>query len=67
MRSGVICSEDKTGSFELIADTFMSMEVIIFKSLALISLILFPNIGYGFNFDALKIFLICSLSKTALK
>ena len=41
MRLDFRCSEDEDGLFEVIADTFMAMEVILFKQLALISLIAF--------------------------
>ena len=42
-------SENKEGVFELIADTFMSTEVMLFKLLALISLIVFSIFGSGSN------------------
>ena len=44
------CSEDEEYLFEVIDDTFMSMGVIIFKLLSLISLVVFSNVGSGFNF-----------------
>ena len=44
--------------FEVIAYTFISIEVILFKLLALISLIVFSNVGYGSNFAASNLFLI---------
>ena len=50
MISDFTYSEDKECLFEVIADTFMSMEVILFKLLALISLIVFSNVGSGSNF-----------------
>ena len=52
------CSEYEEGLFEVIDDTFVSMEVIIFKWLALISLMVFSNVGSGSNFDASKLFFI---------
>ena len=48
--SNFICSEDEDGLFGVIAYTFMSMEVILFKLLSLISLIVFSNVGSGSNF-----------------
>ena len=47
----------------MIADTFMSMEVILFKLLALISLIVFSNVGSSLNFSASKLLLIHSILK----
>ena len=44
IRYDFICSEDEAGLLEVIADTFISMEVILFKWLSLISLILFSNV-----------------------
>ena len=46
--------------FEVIADTFVSMEVILLKNLALISLIVFSNVDPGLNFDALVLLFIPS-------
>ena len=47
----------------MIADTFVLMEVILFKLLALISLKVFSNVGSGSNFAALKMLLIQSGSR----
>ena len=55
-RSDFRSSEDKEGLFGAITDTFMLMEVIIFIWSALISLIVFSNIGSGSN-DATSILL----------
>ena len=44
----------------MIADTLMSTEMIIFKRLALISLIVFSNVSFGSNFAASKLLLIQS-------
>ena len=55
--SDFICSEDKEGLLEVIADTFMSMDAIIFKWLALIPSIVFSNIGSGSNVATSKLFL----------
>ena len=45
MRSSFRCSEDEEGLFEMIADIFMAIEVIFFKLLSLISLMVFSNVG----------------------
>ena len=63
MRSNRICSGDKEILFEVIADTFISMEVILFKLSALISLIVFSNIGSGSKFDTSIMMFILSCSK----
>ena len=57
MRSDFICSEDKEGLLKVIADTLMSMEVILFKLLALISLIVFSYVDSGSNIAASKLFI----------
>ena len=61
MRSDFRCSEDKVGLFEIIADRFMEAEVIIFRWLYLISLIIFSNVSSGSNFSTsiLLFILIC--------
>ena len=41
MISDLRCSEDKEGSFKVIAGIFMATEVILFKGLSLISSIVF--------------------------
>ena len=51
----------------MISDTFMSMEVILFKLSSLISLIVFSNVGSGSNFSASKLLLIQSESKSSSK
>ena len=63
MRSDFRCLEDKEGVFEVIADRFVSMEVILLKLLALISLIVFSNFGSGSNFDtSIMLFILrCSI------
>ena len=67
MISGFRCSENEEGMFEVIYDASMSMEVILFKLLYLISLIVFSNIGSGSNFAALKLLLIQRGSKFSSK
>ena len=61
------CLEDEYGLFKTISDTFMSMEVMLFKGLALISLILFSNVGAGSDFSASKLLLIQSGSNFSSK
>ena len=60
MRLDFRCSEDEEDLFGVVADTFMSMEVILFKLLALISLMVFSHVGSGSNFATSKLFLIQS-------
>ena len=52
--------EEKGGLFGVISDTFMSTEVILFKLLYLISLIVFSNVGSGSNFAASNLLFIIS-------
>ena len=51
----------------MIADTFMSMEVILFKLLHLILLIVFSNVGSGSIFSYSKLLFILSGSKLVSK
>ena len=51
--------------FEVIYDASMSMEVILFKLLDLISLIVFSNVGSGSNFATSILLFILSCSKFA--
>ena len=67
MKPDFICSEDEESWFKVIADTLISMEVILFKWWALISLIIFSNIGSGSDFAAIKLLLIQSGSKFSSK
>ena len=62
VRLDFICSEDKEGLFEVIDDTSISTEVVLFKWLALISLIVFSNVGPGSNFSTSKLLFIVSCS-----
>ena len=62
MRLDFECSEDEEGLFKVISDTFMSMEVILFKLLALVLLIVFSNAGFGSDFSALELLFIRSRS-----
>ena len=50
----------------MIDDTFMSMEVIFFKRLSFISLVLFSNVGLGLNFaTTIMLFILsCSILST---
>ena len=60
-------SENKEGFFEVIADTFMSIQMMLFELLDFISLIVFSNIFSGLNFSASKMLLIQSGSELMSK
>ena len=67
MRSDFRCSEDKEFLFEVIADKLISMEVILFQILALVSLIVFSNVVSGSNFPVSNLLFILSGSKLLSK
>ena len=67
MRSAFICSEDDNGLFEVLADRFMVMEVILFKLLSLISLMVISKVGSGSNFSASIMLFILIWSKLSSK
>ena len=60
-------SEDKEGLFEVIADIYVSMELILSKLSALISLIVFSNVSSGSNVSASKLLFVLSRSKFSSK
>ena len=63
MRYDFRCSEDEDCLFEVISDTFLSIEVILLKLGALISSIVFPNDGPGSIFADSILSFILSRSK----